>query len=63
MDVVRVKLIADCAPVAVPKWVSLPLFSMIRFSASMKDSIIFPLEFVVLPPHSWLWLLKSPRRI
>lgn len=63
MDVDKTKSIADCAQVAFPKWKGLPLLNMIRFSASMKDSINFPLLFVVLQPHSWLWLLKSPKRI
>ena len=49
MDVVRIKSINDCSIVAVPKRVGLPLLCMIRFSASMKDSIIFPLVFVVVP--------------
>lgn len=61
--VVNVKSIADCVPDVVPKWVGLPLFSVIRFSESMTDSIIFPLVFVVMQSHNLLWLLKSPRRM
>jgi len=46
---------------AVPKWVGLPLFSVIRFRESKTDSIIFPFVFVVMQPHDCLWLLKLPR--
>lgn len=48
--VVNVKSITDCVTVVVPKWVGLPLFSVIRFSEFKTDSNIFPLVFVVMQP-------------